>query len=109
MNIFARLIAIKISHTTHATLDIVTFSLDNVNHNLFTRLVFLDLQKAFDTFSHNILLTKQEHHGIRGTANLINRKQSTFIVDYKSKVEPITCVVAQGSSLGSLAIFVIYK
>ena len=92
---------------THALFDIFTTLLENVNLNLFTGLVFLDLQKAFDTVSHNVPLTKQEHYGIRGSANLyiksfLNRKQYTFIDDHKSKVESITYGVAQGSSLGPL-------
>ena len=95
---------------THAILDIVTTSLDNVNLNLFTGLVFLDLQKAFDTASHNILLTKLDHYGIRGSANLLiksflNRKQYTFINDHKSKAESITYGEAQGPLLAPLLFF----
>ena len=42
-------------------LNIVTASLDNINLNLFTGLVFLDPQKIFNTVSHNILQTKSKH------------------------------------------------
>ena len=98
--------------TTHAILDIVTNAFDNIHRKKFSGLIFLDLQKAFDTVNHSILLSKLDHYGIRGPANrliesFLDRKQYVCLSGCRSDLKSIKYGVAQGSKIGPL-LFLIY-
>ena len=75
--------------------------------------VFADLQKAFDTVDHQILLAKLNHYGILGVSNewfksyLSNRNQYVSINGYESSLAVINCGVPQGSALAPL-LFLLY-
>ena len=65
--------------------------MDNHKH---TCAMFLDLEKAFDTVNHGILLKKLEKYGVRGLqlfqSYLSDRIQYTMINKVKSNVHPVT-------------------
>ena len=75
--------------------------------------IYLDLQKAFDTVNHPILIEKLATYGVREivlnwfTNYLSNRKQYIVLLNYESAAESITYGVPQGSVLGPL-LFLIF-
>ena len=99
--------------TSHALLDVVTTTSNNINKMLYTLLIFIDYKKAFDTVCHKILLSKLEHYGMRGPAlNLISsylnhRTQYVSINDSLSALSHTSYEVPQGSILGPL-LFLLY-
>ena len=98
--------------TNYALIDVITNSFENINKNLYTGLIFLDLTKAFDTVNHEILLLKLDHYGIRGQANdllraFLKRKQFVSINNHESPLLSNDYGVPQGSTLGPL-LFILY-
>ena len=99
--------------TNHALLSLTENICDALDNYNFACGIFIDLQKAFATVDHSILLDKQNHYGIRGKANdwfksyLRTRKQYVSIRGFESKTENMEFGVPQGSVLGPL-LFLIY-
>jgi hypothetical protein len=94
--------------TEQNLLQIVNYITHALNEGNYCIGVFLDLKKAFDVCSHEILLKKLEKMGIRGTAltwfgnYLSGRTQFVDIDGEKSDALPIDISVIQGSILGPI-------
>ena len=94
--------------TLHALIGMTETIKESIDNGTFGCGVFVDLQTAFDTVNHTILLQKLEHYSVRGnvlnwfSSYLCNRKQYASVNGATSNQLIITCGVPQGSVLGPL-------
>ena len=101
----------------YSTNSAVTYMSDMIRSNMdagcYTGMVVLDLQKAFDTVNHEILLSKLDSVGFNVKtvkwfqSYLTGRKQYVEIDGKGSSFADVTCGVPQGSILGPM-LFLMY-
>ena len=92
--------------TDTCLIHLFDFLKGNTSRGLFTGMLLLDLQKAFDTVDHDILCKKLESIGVLSVdwfrSYLTSRKQFVHINNISSDPGFVTCGVPQGSILGPL-------
>ena len=101
----------------HSTYMPIAHMVDQITSSLqekfITCVLYVDLKKAFDTVSKDILLKKLAFIGVRGKLHeilksyLTNRKQKTQVNAHLSEETNVEMGVPQGSILGPL-LFIIY-
>ncbi len=106
---------------TPAVVEFIHEIIGNLELNRKTAGILIDLSEAFDSVSHETLLTKLDYYGIRGGINdhirsyLTGHKQykeifwqsENFLTKVESNFDTITIGVLQGSVLGPL-LFLMY-
>lgn len=96
-------------HSTNSVLiDVNEYLLRNIEEGLVTGVVFIDLKSAFDSVSHELLLSKLSTYGVKETEAiwfsnyLHDREQCVKVNDSLSNFRPISKGVPQGSMISPL-------
>ena len=104
---------LKKHSTSHSITCLYEKLIDNLENELDSAVLFVDLKAAFDTVDSEILLDKLHHYGIRDktlkllTSYLQDRKQYIKCGSIESTILTVLCGVPQGSVLGPL-LFIIF-
>ena len=94
--------------TEYAAIKLVDHISNEMESGKTPATLFIDLSKAFDTLSFDILLQKLNYYDIAGDSlkllvnYLRNRKQYVVFNNHNSEITDIRCGVPQGSILGPL-------
>ena len=103
----------KISTSFHAIISLIENIQESIDNKQIAGGVFIDLEKAFDSVDHTLLLNKLSYYGIRGIANrwfksyLSNRTQYVSINGFNSNHKLMKYGVPGGAVLGPL-LFLIF-
>jgi hypothetical protein len=96
------------SSTTNAIFKLTNIILSTLNNKMKSGAIFFDLEKVFDCIDHEILLSKSQFYGVKGSMYLLiesylrNRYQRVKFNNKFSKWGKITKGVPRGSILGPL-------
>ena len=96
----------------HTLLEVNVIALDAIQRKQQIALLLVDVCKAFNTVSRNILLRKLYHYGIRGTAYKLLESylsfQNQFFSEqnHHSSLKSTNLSVPQGSILWTLLFFI---
>ena len=105
---------LKKHSTSHSVLCLYEKLIKNIENQLDSAVLFVDLKAAFDTVDSDILLDKLNHYGIRNktlkllASYLDERKQYIKCASVESVILTVLCGVPQGSVLGPL-LFILFK
>ena len=104
----------RTNHSTDLCLaQLIDFVATGMDKQMHTGMILVDLQKAFDTLDHGVLLEKMKYFGFRASvikwfeSYLSNRKFLVCIDNVFFKAVPLKYGVPQGSILGPL-LFLLY-
>ena len=96
--------------TSHAVINTTEFIKEKLDSGFHVGGIFIDLEKAFNTVNHDLLIEKLYYYGFRGVSQqfikyfLSDCHQYVSIQGFHSPQLPITCGVPQGSTHLNLSI-----